>query len=424
MTIQDTLIALGKAARSASRPLAAASTAQKNQCLLHLASLIESSRDALKVANEMDLQTARAQGQDPAFVDRLALSDKAISGMAEGLRQVAALPDPVGALGPMRQQPSGILVGHMRVPIGVIGIIYESRPNVTIDAAALCLKSGNATVLRGGSEAHHSNQFLAGLIGNALEAHGLPSACVQVVPTTDRAAVGAMITMPEFIDVIIPRGGKSLISRITAEATVPVIKHLDGICHVYIHEQADLEKAIRVADNAKTQRYAPCNAMETLLVDHRIAPKVLPPLFEIYLSKGVELRTCEATRAALQSFSWADKLLAASEDDWRTEYLAPILSVRLVDGLEQAMEHIATYGSAHTDSIITENHTIAMRFLREVDSASVMVNASTRFADGFEFGLGAEIGISTNKLHARGPVGLEGLTTQKWVVFGNGHIRS
>lgn len=276
MTIQDTLIALGKAARSASRPLAAASTAQKNQCLLHLASLIESSRDALKVANEMDLQTARAQGQDPAFVDRLALSDKAISGMAEGLRQVAALPDPVGALGPMRQQPSGILVGHMRVPIGVIGIIYESRPNVTIDAAALCLKSGNATVLRGGSEAHHSNQFLAGLIANALEAHGLPSACVQVVPTTDRAAVGAMITMPEFIDVIIPRGGKSLISRITAEATVPVIKHLDGICHVYIHEQADLEKAIRVADNAKTQRYAPCNAMETLLVDHRIAPKVLP----------------------------------------------------------------------------------------------------------------------------------------------------
>lgn len=424
MTIQDTLIALGKAARSASRPLAAASTAQKNQCLLHLASLIESSRDALKVANEMDLQTARAQGQDPAFVDRLALSDKAISGMAEGLRQVAALPDPVGALGPMRQQPSGILVGHMRVPIGVIGIIYESRPNVTIDAAALCLKSGNATVLRGGSEAHHSNQFLAGLIANALEAHGLPSACVQVVPTTDRAAVGAMITMPEFIDVIIPRGGKSLISRITAEATVPVIKHLDGVCHVYIHEQADLEKAIRVADNAKTQRYAPCNAMETLLVDHRIAPKVLPPLFEIYLSKGVELRTCEATRAAVQSFSWADKLLAASEDDWRTEYLAPILSVRLVDGLEQAMEHIATYGSAHTDSIITENHTIAMRFLREVDSASVMVNASTRFADGFEFGLGAEIGISTNKLHARGPVGLEGLTTQKWVVFGNGHIRS
>ncbi|MGA1693674.1 MAG: glutamate-5-semialdehyde dehydrogenase [Burkholderiaceae bacterium] len=424
MTIQDTLIALGKAARSASRPLAAASTAQKNQCLLHMASLIESSRDALKVANEMDLQTARAQGQDPAFVDRLALSDKAISGMAEGLRQVAALPDPVGALGPMRQQPSGILVGHMRVPIGVIGIIYESRPNVTIDAAALCLKSGNATVLRGGSEAHHSNQFLAGLIANALEAHGLPSACVQVVPTTDRAAVGAMITMPEFIDVIIPRGGKSLISRITAEATVPVIKHLDGICHVYIHEQADLEKAIRVADNAKTQRYAPCNAMETLLVDHRIAPKVLPPLFEIYLSKGVELRTCEATRAAVQSFSWADKLLAASEDDWRTEYLAPILSVRLVDGLEQAMEHIATYGSAHTDSIITENHTIAMRFLREVDSASVMVNASTRFADGFEFGLGAEIGISTNKLHARGPVGLEGLTTQKWVVFGNGHIRS
>jgi len=424
MTIQDTLIALGRAARSASRPLAAASTAQKNQCLLHLANLIEASRDALRVANEMDLQAARAQGQDPAFVDRLALSDKAISGMAEGLRQVAALPDPVGELGPMRQQPSGILVGHMRVPIGVIGIIYESRPNVTVDAAALCLKSGNATVLRGGSEAHHSNQFLAGLIANALEAQGLPPACVQVVPTTDRAAVGAMITMPEFIDVIIPRGGKSLISRITAEATVPVIKHLDGICHVYIHEQADPEKAVRIADNAKTQRYAPCNAMETLLVDHGIAERVLPHLFEIYLSKGVELRTCQATRAALQSFSWADKLLPASEDDWRTEYLAPILSVRLVHGLDQAIDHIAKYGSAHTDSIITENHTIAMRFLREVDSASVMVNASTRFADGFEFGLGAEIGISTNKLHARGPVGLEGLTTQKWVVLGNGHIRS
>lgn len=424
MNTQDTLIALGREARAASRPLAAASTAQKNQCLLHLAGLIESSRESLREANQIDLQTARTQGHDEAFVDRLTLSDKAISAMAEGLRQVAALPDPVGELGPLRQQPSGIQVGHMRVPIGVIGIIYESRPNVTIDAAALCLKSGNATVLRGGSEAHHSNQFLAALISQALQANGLPAACVQVVPTTDRAAVGAMITLPEYIDVIIPRGGKSLISRITAEATVPVIKHLDGICHVYIHEQADLEKAIRVADNAKTQRYAPCNAMETLLVDSTIAGRVLPSLFEIYLSKGVELRVCEATRDVVRNASWSNQLVTASEEDWRTEYLAPILSIRLVNGVDEAMNHIATYGSAHTDSIITENHSVAMRFLREVDSASVMINASTRFADGFEYGLGAEIGISTNKLHARGPVGLEGLTTQKWVVFGNGHIRT
>jgi glutamate-5-semialdehyde dehydrogenase len=424
MTTQDTLITIGRAARAASRPLAAASTAQKNRCLVHLAERIDAARTTLQSANQLDLQAAREQGEDAAFVDRLALTDKVISGMTEGLRQIAALPDPVGELGPMRQQPSGILVGQMRVPIGVIGIIYESRPNVTIDAAALCLKSGNATVLRGGSEAHHSNQALAKLIQDSLAASGLPEACVQVVPTTDRAAVGAMITMPEYIDVIIPRGGKSLISRISAEASVPVIKHLDGICHVYIHSEANLEKAIRVADNAKTQRYAPCNAMETLLVDVAIAGRVLTPLFEIYLSKSVELRVCSQTRALLGAAPWVDQLREATEDDWRTEYLAPILSVRVVDGLDAAMAHIQAYGSAHTDSIITENHTVAMRFLREVDSASVMVNASTRFADGFEYGLGAEIGISTNKLHARGPVGLEGLTTQKWVVLGNGHIRS
>ncbi|MEY2775975.1 MAG: gamma-glutamyl phosphate reductase [Pseudomonadota bacterium] len=424
MTTQDTLITIGRAARAASRPLAAASTAQKNRCLVHLAERIDAARTTLQSANQLDLQAAREQGEDAAFVDRLALTDKVISGMTEGLRQIAALPDPVGELGPMRQQPSGILVGQMRVPIGVVGIIYESRPNVTIDAAALCLKSGNATVLRGGSEAHHSNQALAKLIQDSLAASGLPEACVQVVPTTDRAAVGAMITMPEYIDVIIPRGGKSLISRISAEASVPVIKHLDGICHVYIHSEANLEKAIRVADNAKTQRYAPCNAMETLLVDVAIAGRVLTPLFEIYLSKSVELRVCSQTRALLGAAPWVDQLREATEDDWRTEYLAPILSVRVVDGLDAAMAHIQAYGSAHTDSIITENHTVAMRFLREVDSASVMVNASTRFADGFEYGLGAEIGISTNKLHARGPVGLEGLTTQKWVVLGNGHIRS
>ncbi|NBV88710.1 MAG: glutamate-5-semialdehyde dehydrogenase [Betaproteobacteria bacterium] len=424
MTIEHVLITMGQAARAASRPLAAASTAQKNDCLLALADDIEASAEALQRANALDLSAAQREGHDAAFIDRLSLPHKAIHAMAAGLRQVAALPDPVGELGPLRQQPSGIQVGQMRVPIGVVGIIYESRPNVTIDAAALCLKSGNATVLRGGSEAHHSNQFLAGLIQQALAEHGLPAAGVQVVPTTDRAAVGAMITMPDYIDVIIPRGGKSLIRRIMQEATVPVIKHLDGICHVYIHAQADLDKAIRVADNAKTQRYAPCNAMETLLVDSDIAAQVLPKLFEIYHSKGVELRVCEQTRAVLSSLAWPHALVSATEEDWRTEYLAPILSVRIVNGLDEAMAHIETYGSAHTDSIITEHHTTAMRFLREVDSASVMVNASTRFADGFEFGLGAEIGISTNKLHARGPVGLEGLTTQKWVVLGNGHIRT
>ncbi|MEY4083669.1 MAG: hypothetical protein RL483_1038 [Pseudomonadota bacterium] len=423
--VQSMMTELGQAAREAGRRMAAASTAQKNQALRALAQAIESSTAALQQANQQDLQAARAAGHDEAFVDRLALSDKAIATMVAGLHQIASLADPVGEMSNLRVQPSGIQVGQMRVPLGVIGIIYESRPNVTIDAAALCLKSGNATVLRGGSEAFHSNQFLAGLIGQALVQAGLPQAGVQVVPTADRAAVGAMITMPQFIDVIVPRGGKSLVERITNEATVPVIKHLDGICHVYIDADACPQKAIRIADNAKTQRYAPCNTMETLLVDRSMAQQVLPDLCKIYQTKGVELRVCDQTRAVLAANGFKDQdLVTATEEDWRTEYLAPILSIRLVDGVDQAMDHIARYGSAHTDSIVTQNHSTAMRFLREVDSASVMINASTRFADGFEYGLGAEIGISTNKLHARGPVGLEGLTTLKWVVFGDGHIRS
>lgn len=339
--------------------------------------------------------------------------------MIEGLRQVAKLPDSIGEIRDMRYLPSGIQVGKMRVPLGVIGIIYESRPNVTIDAAALCLKSGNATILRGGSEAIHSNRAIATCIQQGLAAAELPAHVVQVVETTDRAAVGALITMPEFVDVIVPRGGKSLIERVSRDARVPVIKHLDGVCHVFIDVAADLDKAIRIADNAKTQRYAPCNTMETLLVHGAIAERVLPPLAAIYRDKGVELRGCEQTRSILGT-----DVLEATEEDWRTEYTAPILSIRVVDGLEQAIEHINIYGSHHTDSIVTENFTDARRFLNEVDSSSVMVNASTRFADGFEYGLGAEIGISTDKLHARGPVGLEGLTSEKYVVFGDGHVRT
>jgi len=423
--VQSMMTELGQAAREAGRRMAAASTAQKNQALRALAQAIESSTAALQQANQQDLQAARAAGHDEAFVDRLALSDKAIATMVAGLHQIASLADPVGEMSNLRVQPSGIQLGQMRVPLGVIGIIYESRPNVTIDAAALCLKSGNATVLRGGSEAFHSNQFLAGLIGQALVQAGLPQAGVQVVPTADRAAVGAMITMPQFIDVIVPRGGKSLVERITNEATVPVIKHLDGICHVYIDADACPQKAIRIADNAKTQRYAPCNTMETLLVDRSMAQQVLPDLCKIYQTKGVELRVCDQTRAVLAANGFKDQdLVTATEEDWRTEYLAPILSIRLVDGVDQAMDHIARYGSAHTDSIVTQNHSTAMRFLREVDSASVMINASTRFADGFEYGLGAEIGISTNKLHARGPVGLDGLTTLQLVGSGDVHILS
>ena len=418
-SVLDYMSRLGRDARAASRLLARAATAQKNRALLAAADALDAARAELSHANEQDLAAGRANGLEPAMLDRLALTPARIDDMIEGLRQVATLPDPIGEIRDMRYVPSGIQIGKMRVPLGVVGIIYESRPNVTIDAASLCLKSGNATILRGGSEAIHSNQAIARCIHQGLAEAGLPAAAVQVVETTDRAAVGALISMPEYVDVIVPRGGKGLIERISREAKVPVIKHLDGICHVYIDVAADLDKAIRVADNAKTQRYAPCNTMETLLVHAGIAEQVLPPLATIYREKGVELRGDAATRALLGA-----DVLEATEEDWRTEYNAPILSIRIVDGLDAAIEHINTYGSQHTDAIITENFSDARRFLAEVDSASVMVNASTRFADGFEYGLGAEIGISTDKLHARGPVGLEGLTSEKYVVFGDGHVRT
>ncbi|EIU7139116.1 glutamate-5-semialdehyde dehydrogenase [Pseudomonas aeruginosa] len=418
-SVLDYMSRLGRDARAASRLLARAATAQKNRALLAAADALDAARAELSHANEQDLAAGRANGLEPAMLDRLALTPARIDDMIEGLRQVATLPDPIGEIRDMRYVPSGIQIGKMRVPLGVVGIIYESRPNVTIDAASLCLKSGNATILRGGSEAIHSNQAIARCVQQGLAEAGLPAAAVQVVETTDRAAVGALISMPEYVDVIVPRGGKGLIERISREAKVPVIKHLDGICHVYIDVAADLDKAIRVADNAKTQRYAPCNTMETLLVHAGIAEQVLPPLATIYREKGVELRGDAATRALLGA-----DVLEATEEDWRTEYNAPILSIRIVDGLDAAIEHINTYGSQHTDAIITENFSDARRFLAEVDSASVMVNASTRFADGFEYGLGAEIGISTDKLHARGPVGLEGLTSEKYVVFGDGHVRT
>ncbi|HAN54264.1 glutamate-5-semialdehyde dehydrogenase [Stutzerimonas stutzeri] len=418
-SVLDYMTRLGRAAREASRVLARASTAQKNRALQAAAAALDAARDELVRANELDLAGGRANGLDAAMLDRLALTPKVIDGMIEGLRQVATLPDPIGAIRDMRYMPSGIQVGKMRVPLGVVGIIYESRPNVTIDAASLCLKSGNATILRGGSEAIHSNQAIARCIQLGLAEAGLPAAAVQVVDTTDRAAVGALISMPDYVDVIVPRGGKGLIERISREARVPVIKHLDGICHVYVDVAADVDKAIRIADNAKTQRFAPCNTMETLLVHQGIAEQVLPPLAAIYRDKGVELRGCPRTRALL-----GNEVLAASEEDWSTEYNAPILSIRMLDSLDEAIEHINRYGSQHTDAIVTENFTDARRFLTEVDSASVMINASTRFADGFEYGLGAEIGISTDKLHARGPVGLEGLTSEKYVVFGDGHVRT
>ncbi|HBO8843323.1 TPA: glutamate-5-semialdehyde dehydrogenase [Pseudomonas aeruginosa] len=418
-SVLDYMSRLGRDARAASRLLARAATAQKSRALLAAADALDAARAELSHANEQDLAAGRANGLEPAMLDRLALTPARIDDMIEGLRQVATLPDPIGEIRDMRYVPSGIQIGKMRVPLGVVGIIYESRPNVTIDAASLCLKSGNATILRGGSEAIHSNQAIARCIQQGLAEAGLPAAAVQVVETTDRAAVGALISMPEYVDVIVPRGGKGLIERVSREAKVPVIKHLDGICHVYIDVAADLDKAIRVADNAKTQRYAPCNTMETLLVHAGIAERVLPPLATIYREKGVELRGDAATRALLGA-----DVLEATEEDWRTEYNAPILSIRIVDGLDAAIEHINTYGSQHTDAIITENFSDARRFLAEVDSASVMVNASTRFADGFEYGLGAEIGISTDKLHARGPVGLEGLTSEKYVVFGDGHVRT
>jgi len=413
--------ALGRRARAASRLMASASTAARNGALRATASAIRARADALRAANALDLEAARAAGQDPAFVDRLALDDKVIESMAAGLEQVAELPDPIGEVSDLRYRPSGIQVGLMRVPLGVIGIIYESRPNVTIDAAGLCIKSGNATILRGGSEAFHSNQALAALIHEGLGAAGLPVDGVQVVETTDREAVGALLRSPQWVDVIVPRGGKSLISRISAESRVPVIKHLDGVCHVYVDDDADPDMAVAIADNAKTQRYSPCNTMETLLVAAPIAATVLPRIGRIFAAKGVEMRADEPGRALLADAGLPAS--AATEEDWSTEYLAPIISIRIVAGLDEAIEHIGRYGSAHTDAIVTRDHEHAMRFLREVDSSSVMVNASTRFADGFEYGLGAEIGISTDKLHARGPVGLEGLTSRKYVVFGSGQIR-
>ena len=413
---------LGIRARAASRDTARAGTAAKDQALRGIARRLREQTQRLVEANARDLETARAAGHDPAFVDRLAVKPATVAQMAEGLEQIAQLPDPIGELTDLRPRPSGIQVGKMRVPLGVIGIIYESRPNVTIDAAGLCIKSGNATILRGGSEAIHSNRALAELVRQGLVEAGLPADAVQLVATTDRAAVGSLITSPQWVDVIIPRGGKSLIERVASQATVPVIKHLDGVCHVYIDDGADPAMAVKIADNAKTQRYSPCNTMETLLVAAGAAPRVLPELGRIYRAKAVELRGDAASRSLLQA-NGID-CVEATETDWRTEYLAPILSIRIVGGIDEAIAHINEYGSNHTDAIITNDHANAMRFLREVDSASVMVNASTRFADGFEFGLGAEIGISTNKLHARGPVGLEGLTSQKFVVFGSGQIRT
>ncbi|HSC98277.1 MAG TPA: glutamate-5-semialdehyde dehydrogenase [Casimicrobiaceae bacterium] len=408
---------VGEAARAAARELARADTHAKNRALEGIATAIRNAGSALLDANARDVATAREAQHDAAFVDRLTLHDKAIEAMARGLEEIAALPDPVGEISELKYRPSGIQVGMMRVPLGVIGIVYESRPNVTADAAGLCLKSGNAVILRGGSEAIHSNRAIAGCIGEGLREALLPEHAVQLVATTDRAAVGCLIADDAHVDVIVPRGGKSLIERVARDARVPVIKHLDGVCHVYIDSSADVDMAIRIADNAKTQRYSPCNTMETLLVHRDIAPRVLPPLAALYGSKGVEMRGDDAARAL------APSMAVATEDDWYTEYLAPIIAIRVVDSLDQAIDHIARYGSQHTDAIVTENHTNAMRFLREVDSSSVMVNASTRFADGYEYGLGAEIGISTNKLHARGPVGLEGLTSRKWIVLGRGQIR-
>ena len=415
-------LAIGQQARIASRAMARASSEQKNQALSNIAKAIRRDIAKIRDANAKDVERAKANGSYPAFIDRLTMTDKSIETMALGLEQIVSLDDPIGHITPFKKQASGIMVGQMRVPLGVIGIIYESRPNVTIDAAALCLKSGNAVILRGGSEAIDSNTYLASLIQEGLATANLPANAVQVIKTTDRAAVGKMITMTEYIDVIVPRGGKSLIARLMQDGRVPMIKHLDGICHTYVDESADIDLAIKVCDNAKTQRYAPCNAMETLLVNAKIAPKVLPNLCKIYQDKGVELRVDSKTRSTLEKNGFK-QLVDASEEDWRTEYLAPILSIKTVESLDEAIEHIEHYGSKHTDAIITQNQANADRFLKEVDSASVMVNTSTRFADGFEYGLGAEIGISNDKLHARGPVGLEGLTSLKYVVMGHGEVR-
>jgi glutamate-5-semialdehyde dehydrogenase len=408
---------VGQRAREAARDIGKADSGAKNTALQAIADLIDAQAEILKQENSKDLEAGRAAGLDAALLDRLELTDARIAAMSQGLRQISALPDPIGEITDLAYRPTGIQVGRMRVPLGVIGIIYESRPNVTADAAGLCLKAGNAAVLRGGSEAINSNQAIAACIRSGLAEAGLSGDVVQVIETTDRAAVGEMLKMKHCIDVIIPRGGKGLIERISRESEVPVIKHLDGICHVYIDDDADYRKAVKVAFNAKTQRYGTCNTMETLLVAESVAADVLPDLCTHFENEGVELRGCERTRAIM------DEVNAATDEDWDTEYLAPILSIRVVDGIDAAIDHINVHSSQHTESIITENYTTARRFLREVDSSSVMVNASTRFADGFEYGLGAEIGISTDKLHARGPVGLEGLTSQKYVVLGDGHIR-
>ena len=416
-SVEQYMEELGQQARQASRQAAAAESGAKNRALLEAAAAIEDQAQSLAAENKKDLDAGRTKGLDAALLDRLELTAERITGMAEGLRQVAALADPVGEISELSYRPSGIQVGHMRVPLGVIGIIYESRPNVTADAAALCLKSGNACILRGGSEALYSNMAVAKCMGQGLQAAGLSETLVQVVNTTDRAAVGKLLSMSEYVDVIIPRGGKGLIERVMNDSRIPVIKHLHGVCHVYIDDQADMDKAIAIAVNSKTHRYGVCNAMETLLVAESIANRVLPVLAEHYTKAGVEMRGCKRTRAILSDIS------EATDEDWDEEYLAPILAIRVVDGIDQAIQHIDKHGSQHTDSIVTENLSKSRSFLREVDASSVMVNASTRFADGFEYGLGAEIGISTDKLHVRGPVGLEGLTSQKYIVLGDGHIR-
>jgi glutamate-5-semialdehyde dehydrogenase len=417
MDVNAYMAELGQAARNAAAEMAVASTDQKNRALLATADVLDERRDALITENQKDLQAAEVSGLEPAMVDRLALTSKGIDAMIEGLKQVAALADPVGVINDLKYMPSGIQVGKMRVPLGVIGIVYESRPNVTVEAASLCIKSGNATILRGGSEAIHSNKAIAECIALGLQQANLSETAVQVVATTDRSAVGALITMPEYIDVVVPRGGKGLIERISRDAKVTVIKHLDGICHVYIDDQADLLKAESIADNAKTHRYGTCNTMETLLVNEQIAGEILPKLARIYIGKNVELRGCAKTCQLI------DEAVPAKAEDWVTEYLAPVLAIKVVESMAEAIVHINRYGSHHTDAIVTENYTKSRHFLTAVDSSSVMVNASTRFADGFEYGLGAEIGISTDKIHARGPVGLEGLTSEKYVVLGDGHIR-
>jgi glutamate-5-semialdehyde dehydrogenase len=418
MDIAQYMNQVGVQAREASRAMAKADTRTKNQALNAIADMILREQDKILAANQQDLAQAKANGLDSAMLDRLTLTEKSVHGMAEGLSQIAALADPIGEIRDLKYRPSGIQVGKMRVPLGVIGIIYEARPNVTVDAAGLCIKSGNATILRGGSEAIHCNQVLANIVQQGLQIAGLPSAAVQVIETTDRAAVGAMITMKQYVDVIVPRGGKSLIERISNEATIPVIKHLDGNCHVYIDDEADLDKALRIVENSKTQRLGTCNTAESLLVAASIAERALPLIGKMLLDKGMEIRGCEQTR------QWLPQAKASTEQDYYTEYLDAIISCKVIAGLDAAIAHINQYSSQHTESIVTENYSKARRFLREVDSSSVMVNASTRFADGFEYGLGAEIGISTDKLHARGPVGLEGLTSEKYIVLGDGQVRS